>query len=203
MKPEIFICEQGSADWYEARRGLPTASMFATIMRDGKGGGESKTRRKYLLQLAGEILTGEPMETYSNEHMERGKAMEDEARKAYAFQHDAELERVGFIRRGRAGCSPDALIGTKRMLEIKTTLPHMLIDIHLRGEYPPGHEAQCQGNLWVAKREEIDIAIYWPKMPLYVQTIRRNEKYIEGLARAVDEFNSELAYVVQQMRRLG
>lgn len=203
MKPEIFICEQGSADWYEARRGLPTASMFATIMRDAKGGGESKTRRKYLLQLAGEILTGEPMETYSNDHMERGKAMEDEARKAYAFQHDAELQRVGFIRRGRAGCSPDALIGTKRMLEIKTTLPHLLIDIHLRGEYPPGHEAQCQGNLWVAQREEIDIAIYWPKMPLYVQTIRRNEKYIEGLARAVDDFNSELAYVVQQMRRIG
>ncbi len=203
MRPEIFICEQGSADWYEARLGLPTASMFATIMRDGRGGGESKTRRKYLLQLAGEILTGEPMETYSNDHMERGKAMEDEARKAYAFEHDAELERVGFIRCGRAGCSPDALIGSKRMLEIKTTLPHLLIDIHLRGEYPPGHEAQCQGNLWVAQREEIDIAIYWPKMPLYVQTIRRNEKYIEGLARAVDEFNSELAYVVQQMRRLG
>lgn len=203
MKPEIFICEQGSADWYEARRGLPTASMFATIMRDGKGGGESKTRRKYLLQLAGEVLTGEPMETYSNDHMERGKAMEDEARKAYAFQYDAELQRVGFIRRGRAGCSPDALIGTKRMLEIKTTLPHLLIDIHLRGEYPPGHEAQCQGNLWVAQREEIDIAIYWPKMPLYVQTIRRNERYISALEKAVDEFNAELAYVVQQMRRLG
>jgi predicted nucleic acid-binding protein len=28
----------------------------------------------------GEILTGEPMESYSNAHMERGKAMEDEAR---------------------------------------------------------------------------------------------------------------------------
>lgn len=56
-KPEIFICEQGSADWYEARRGIPTASMFSTVMASGRGGGESKTRRKYLLQLAGEILT--------------------------------------------------------------------------------------------------------------------------------------------------
>lgn len=203
MKPEIIQCEQGSAEWYEARRGLPTASMFATVMASGKGGAESKTRRKYLLQLAGEILTEEPMETYSNDHMARGKEMEDKARELYAFRSDAEIERAGFIKRGRAGCSPDGLIGKKKMLEIKTTLPHLLIDIHLRGEYPAGHEAQCQGNLWVAQREEIDIAIYWPKMPLYVQTIRRDEKYIEGLARAVDEFNAELAYVVQQMRRLG
>lgn len=89
------------------------------------------------------------------------------------------------------------------MLEIKTTLPDLLIDIHLRGEFPPEHLAQCQGNLWVAERESIDIAIFWPRMPLYVQTIHRDEAYISRLASAVDEFNSELAYVVQQMRKLA
>lgn len=202
-KPEIFTCEQGTEEWFKIRMGIPTASMFATVMASGKGGGESKTRRKYMLQLAGEILTGEPMESYSNAAMERGKTMEDDIRKLYAFQTDAELERVGFIKTDRTGCSPDALIGKKKMLEIKTTLPHLLIDIHLRQEFPPEHLAQCQGNLWVAQREEIDIAIGYTKMPLYVQTIRRDENYITALAKAVDEFNAELAYVVQQMRRLG
>lgn len=199
----IYNCEQGSPEWFEARRGIPTASNFATVMALGKGGGESKTRRKYMLQLAGEILTGESMETYSNQHMERGKEMEDEIRRLYAFQRDVELERVGFIRRRLTGCSPDALIGKKKMLEIKTTLPDLLIDIHLRGEFPPAHMAQCQGNLWVAEREEIDIAIGWKKMPLYIQTIHRDERYISGLEKAVYEFCSELAYVVQQMRRIG
>jgi hypothetical protein len=203
MKPQIFTCEQGSPEWFEARRGIPTASAFATVMANGKGGGESKTRRKYMLQLAGEILTEEPMESYSNPAMERGKAMEDEIRRLYSFQTDSEVERVGFIKSGKTGCSPDALIGKKKMLEIKSTLPHLLIDIHLRGEFPPEHKAQCQGNLWVAKREEIDIAIGYTKMPLYIQTIRRDEPYIDAMARAVDEFNAELAYVVQQMRKLG
>jgi hypothetical protein len=143
------------------------------------------------------------METFTNAAMERGKEMEDAARKQYAFQTDAELEQVGFIRRGKTGCSPDSLVGKNRMLEIKTTRPDLLIDIHLRGEFPPEHRAQCMGNLWVAEREEIDIAIFWPKMPLYVQTIRRDETYIAVLAKAVDEFNAELAYVVQQMRKLG
>lgn len=201
---EVFPdVEQGSEEWLKLRLGLVTASNFSTVLANGRGGGESKTRRKYLLQLAAETLTGDPSETYSNDHMLRGQEMEAKARELYAFRSDAEIERIGFIKRGRAGCSPDGLIGKKKMLEIKTTLPHLLIDIHLRGEYPPGHEAQCQGNLWIAQREEIDIAIYWPKMPLYVQTIRRNEKYIEALERAVDEFNHELAYVVHQMRKLA
>ena len=208
-KIEVFTCEQGSDEWFAARRGIPTASMFATVMASGKGGSESKTRRKYMLQLAGEILTEEPMWSFSNEHMNRGKEMEDAVRKQYAFQTDADLERIGFLRHGKKGCSPDSLIGKKRMLEVKTMLPDLLIDIHLRGEFPPGHKAQCQGNLWVAKREEIDIAIgYIPpppmkSMPLYVQPIRRDEPYIAAMAKAVDEFNQELEYVVAQMRRFG
>lgn len=200
---EISYCEQGTEEWLRTRMGIPTSSMFATVMASGKGGGESKTRRKYMLQLAGEILTGEPMEGYTNANMERGKEMEDDIRKMYAFQTDSELERVGFIKWGKTGCSPDALIGKKRMLEIKTTQPHLLIDIHLRGEFPPEHRAQCMGNLWVAGREEIDIAIGWPKMPLYIQTIRRDENYIAALEIAVNEFNNELADVVSRMRRLG
>lgn len=205
---EIIDVEQGSEEWYRARMGIPTASMFATVMAQGKGGGESKTRRTYMLKLAGEILTGRPMENYSNDHMERGREMEEMLRNQYAFQTNSDLERVGFIKRGRAGCSPDSLIGKKKMLEIKSTLPHLLIDIHMRGEFPPEHKAQCQGALWVAEREEIDIAIGWTDVeagfigiPLYIQTLHRDEKYIEAIARAVEEFNGELAYVVQQMRR--
>lgn len=201
---EVFKdVDQGSDEWKKIRAGIPTSSMFHAVLASGKGGGESKGRRTYMLKLAGEILTGEPMESYTNDHMEHGKEIEDEIRKLYAFQTDADVERVGFIKNGKKGCSPDGLVGKKKMLEIKRTMPHLLIDIHLRQEFPPGHLAQCQGNLWVAEREEIDIAIGYTKMPLYVQTIRRDETYIAALAKAVDEFNAELAYVVQQMRRIG
>jgi len=203
MSMEIIDCEQGSEEWFRARMGLPTASQFATVMARGKGGGESLTRRKYMLQLAGEILTGEPMESYSNAHMERGKEMEEQARNLYSFQTNYDLQRVGFIRNGKKGCSPDALVAANGMVEIKTTLPHLLIDIFLRGEFPPEHRHQCQGGLWIAEREWIDIAIFWPKMPLYTQRIHRDEVFISALAVAVDEFNDELADVVQRMRSHG
>ena len=98
MTIQIIECEQNTPQWYEARLGIPTASMFATVMASGRGGGESKTRADYMRKLAGEILTGEPMEAFSNSNMERGKIMEDEARDLYAFLKNCEPQRVGFIR---------------------------------------------------------------------------------------------------------
>lgn len=200
---EVFDCEQNSAEWYRARMGIPTASEFSTVLAKGRSGGESKTRRTYMLKLAGEILTGEPMENYSNQHMERGKEMEPEARNLYAFLIEGDLTRVGFIKNGAKGCSPDALIGEKGMLEIKTALPHILIDLHTRNDFPPEHVPQCQGALWVTEREWIDIACYWPKLPLFVKRIYRDEAYIKMLSTAVDDFNMELSQIVDYMRRHG
>jgi 23S rRNA pseudoU1915 N3-methylase RlmH len=200
---EIIECEQGTEEWYRARMGIPTASEFHTILAKGKDGGASVTRATYMMKLAGEILTGEPSESYSNAHMERGKVMEEEARALYAFRHDDEIRRVGFIINGPKGCSPDSLIGEDGMLEIKTTLPHLLIPMLLKDDFPPQHKAQCQGALWVAKREWIDIAVYWPKLPMFEQRAYRDEKYIAELSRAVDQFNAELHDKVERIRALG
>lgn len=200
---KIVDCAQNSDEWLRARMGMPTASEFATIMAKGRDGGDSKTRKTYLMKLAGEIVTGEPMENYSNAHMERGKVMEDEARDLYCFTHDVDPQRVGFIVNGPKGCSPDSLIGERGMLEIKTQLPHLLIETHLKGGFPPEHKAQCQGGLWVAEREWIDIAIYWRKLPLFVKRAYRDEAYIAEMSRAVDQFNAELAEVVKRIRALG
>ncbi|ALN73563.1 lambda exonuclease family protein [Aureimonas sp. AU20] len=200
MSPQVFDMEQGGPEWFAARAGIPTASMFATVLAKGKGDTASKTRRTYMLKLAGEILTGEPMESYTNAHMERGRSMEDDARRAYAFMADADPDLVGFIRSGQKGCSPDSLLGADGLLEIKTKLPHILIDVLLRGEIPPEHIAQCQGQLWVAEREWVDFVAYWPGLPLFVKRAYRDEAYIADLSKAVDLFNDQLADMVAQVK---
>jgi hypothetical protein len=196
---QIFDVEQNSPEWLRARMGIPTASQFSTVLAKGEG----KTRRTYMLKLAGEIITGEPMESFSNEHTERGHAMEDEARDLYAFQTGAELRRVGFIRNGRAGCSPDSLIGEDGGLEIKTKLPHLLIDLMLKDEFPSEHKAQVQGTLWLTKREWWDLPVYYRGMPLFTKRATRDEVYIQRLATEVDRFNDELDAVVAEIRRRG
>ncbi len=195
---QVFHCAQGSPEWFAARAGIPTASQFATVMASGRGGGDSKTRRTYMLKLAGEILTGEPMDNFSNVHTERGHEMEPDARNFYAFLHDVEPELIGFIRNGSVGASPDSLIGDAGMLEIKTKLPHLLLDLLLRDEFPSEHMAQCQGQLWIAEREWVDLVCYWPNMPKFVKRVHRDEEYISKLVSAVDQFNAELAEIVER-----
>lgn len=203
MAPRIIDCQQGEPEWFAARLGLPTASEFSTILAKGKDGGKSVTRKTYLLKLAGEILTGEPMETYSNQHMERGKEWEAEAREAYELMKDVDTQQVGFIVNGRAGCSPDSLIGTDGGLEIKTALPHIQVDRLLRGELPPEYRAQVQGNIWVCERSYWDFVSYCRGLPLLIVRVPRDDGYIATLAGAVKEFNAELASVVDAIRSKG
>jgi hypothetical protein len=185
---EVITCEQGSPEWFKARLGLPTASEFKTVMAKGEG----KTRRAYMLKLLGELLTGESEDSYSNAHMERGKAQEPEARDLYSFHRGVEPELVGFIKSGPKGCSPDSLIGKNGMLEIKTKLSHLQLDVLLANRLPPEHVAQCQGNLWVAEREWIDFCSYRPKLPLFVIRVFRDDTYIRKMAAEVDAFLAEM-----------
>lgn len=185
---EIFDCEQGGADWFEARRGVVTASRFFDVLAKGQG----ITRRKYMLTLAGEAITGEVAESYTNAHMERGHAMEAEARDLYAFNADVEPQLVGFMKRGRAGASPDALVGEDGMLEIKSKLPCLQLDVLDKGRLPPEHVAQVQGQLAVSGRAWCDFISYWPKLPLFCVRVERDESYIAALNQAIADFIGEL-----------
>jgi hypothetical protein len=196
---QIFDCPQNSEAWFEARRGVPTASAFAQLLAKGEG----ITRKTYMLKLAGEIITGRGAKSFSNEDTERGHEWEPEARDLYAFQTGAALKRVGFIRNGRMGCSPDSLIDEDGGLEVKTTEPHLLIEIMLKDEFPPKHKAQVQGTLLVTGRQWWDLLVYSRDMPPFIKRAYRDEKYIQSLATEIDKFNAELDDVVSKIRARG
>jgi len=196
---EVFDCEQGSPEWFNARRAIVTASEFATVMAKGRSGGESVTRRKYLLTLAGEAITGEVADKWEgNRHTERGKLLEPEAREAYAFIAGVDPLQVGFMRRGGAGASPDSLVGSDGLLEIKTKLPHLQLDCLEADRLPPEHIAQVQGQLWISGRQWCDFVSYWPGLPIFIKRVHRDEAYIAGLSVAVNEFIAELSAIVNK-----
>src|SRR6185503_13190792 len=166
----IYDFEQGSAEWHQARCGVVTASRFKDVLAEGDG----KMRGKYLRELASETIRGWVEDGYSNEHMARGQEQEDDARRAFAFEHAIEPIRVGFIRRGRVGCSPDSLIGEDGGLEIKSALGHIQIDRLQRGRLPPEHIAQVQGSLWVTGRKWWSFVSYSPDLPLMHVRVERD-----------------------------
>lgn len=195
--PEFFDVSQGSDDWHQLRCGIATASEFNIILRDGE---TSKTLNEYRLKKAGEILTGQPAESYSNWHHERGKMHEPLAREAFVDNFGVELDRIGFVKNEFAGCSPDSLIRPDGGLETKSMLPHLLIPILVKQAFPPQFKAQCQGNIWICECDWWYLAIFWPGLPLYVQRIYRDEQYIARLKDAVIKFNDEVAEIVEHIR---
>jgi len=211
-KVEIITCEQNSVEWHRARMGIPTASNFEAIMTPGKTKAEQKTRRTYMLKLAGEILTGQPMDMVMTRDMERGHLLEPEARDLYQLQTGVQLDRVGFIKAPRAGCSPDSLIGADGGLEIKTKLPHLVLDLILKDEFPEEHKAQVQGAMWLTDREWWDLSVVAaididgrpalaPNIPAFIKRATRDEAFIAQLASEIDRFNTDLDAIVAEMRR--
>ena len=91
---KIIDVPQGTPEWFSARCGIPSSSNFDKIVTmDGK---PSKQREKYLYKLAGERVSGITEESYTKGAMQRGKEMEDEARKLYTFHTGLEVQQVGF-----------------------------------------------------------------------------------------------------------
>lgn len=191
---QVHEMVQGTPEWFEVRRGLPTTSKFGAILAKGAG----KTRRRYLFDLAGEILTGEPVTSYSNAHMERGNEQEPQARQFYSFLTDEETTQVGFITNHGAGASPDSLVGSDGILEIKSKLPALLLEAHERGRFPLEHIAQCQGQLWITEREWVDLICFCPRMKPLIVRAYRDEEYIANLASEVEQFNADLADIVSK-----
>lgn len=197
---EVFDMDQNSDAWLKIRSGIPTASSFQCLMAESA---DRKGRATYMRKIAGEIISGVPNESFRTEAMDRGHAMEDDARRKYAFMCDAEPELVGFIRNGARGCSPDALIGTDGLLEIKTQRPDILIETILKDEFPSAHKAQTQGGLLISERDWCDIVVFYTGMPWFCKRAYRDVKYIAALSRAIDEFNEETAELVEKIRRYG
>lgn len=186
----ITHIEQGSADWLALRLGIVTASELDSLLVNGKGeAGFGAAAFTYMDQLIGERITGEAADPFQgNRHTERGHELEGVARGLYEARTDATTEQVGIILNHGIGYSPDALVGSSGLTEIKTKLPKLQVGVILAGEVPKEHVAQCQGGLWASEREWIDFISYWPGMPLFIKRAHRDEAMIDKIAERVRTF---------------
>ncbi len=201
----VFDCEQGSAEWFRARLGIPTASSFDKIVTPVTGK-LSKSSVKYAYRLLAERLLNAPMETIEGQQwMERGKELEPLAANQYEFVNDAQLVRVGFITTddGLIGASPDRLVKGKAVgVEIKCPAPHTHLGYLLDG-HPVEYRPQVQGQLFVAELDRVDFYSYHPRMPPCAISTPRDEPYIKLLIEALNEFNERLFSMLERAKTLG
>jgi len=204
----ITDISQGSEEWKSLRLGKITASCFDKVMAKGRGNSPSKTRQSYMMQLAAEILTQQPQDSFTNQYMEWGNECEPQARSMYEFNNNVDVEEVAFIELDEhVGVSPDGLVGDNGMVEIKCPKTTTQLERFLSGEFPSTYKAQVQGQLWVSEREWCDFISFDPRIngaaSYFEIRVERDEEYIKLLRKEVHKFSVELRIMLGKLLQLG
>lgn len=189
---------QGSDEWFAARLGKVTASRVADVIARTKTG-YSASRANYMAELIAERLSGVRTEGFTNAAMAWGTEKEPEARAAYAFMHDVDVEEVGFVDHpliDMTGASPDGLVGEFGMVEIKCPNTATHLDTLLGGIVPAKYVTQMQWQMACTGRRWCDFASYDPRLPeamrLFVQRVERDDTFITETEAEVAAFLAEL-----------
>ena len=189
---------QGELAWMQLRLGMPTASRADSLVtprtRKPSGG-----RARYRAELLAEWMLGQPLDDGSSGFMQRGTDMEDDARRWYEFEGDVEVEQVGFVTRddGEAGCSPDGLVLSEGLLEIKCPSALQHVQYMLGDE--PDYLGQVNFQMYITDRAWADVLSYHPELPPVVYRVKRDETYISLLVPVLDEFIGRLSKEKQRL----
>lgn len=213
-QPVPLAGEQGSAEWFAARRGRATASRFkdARDFRIGRGdkrGEETAKRAAYRKELVIERVTGRSVEHYVTGPMRDGIDREPLAKMAYEARTGRMLVESGFVRHPTlpmVGGSPDALIGDDGGLEVKSPTPLVHLQTLIDG-MDADHLPQVQGLIWITGAQWWDFCSYCPHFdePLrtYIQRIPRDDAYIAELAADIALFLREVDAQVELLRKIA
>lgn len=197
---ETFDCEQGSKEWFDLRIGSIGGSSIGAVCAKGEG----KSRKSLLYRFAGEILSGEKYEGYQNHHMERGIALEPEAKRLYAFKTGRDVVNVGLKRlEPHKHCSPDGMIEPDGTIEVKCVIPSVHIETIDSDKVPAAYVKQVQWNLFITKSTWCDFVSYSPTVldiPIWIITVERNEKLIKQMNEEADRFIEDLKVLVEKIK---
>jgi putative phage-type endonuclease len=195
--------EQGTEEWKLARLGKVTASRVSAA-RAKKG---TATRADYIADIITERLTGSPIESYTNAYMEWGTANEPLARAAYEIKTGIWVEQVAIVNHPTIpnfAASPDGLVWTDGLLEIKCPKTSTHLGWMMKGTVPSEHKNQLLAQLACTGREWVDFVSFDPRLPehlqLFVVRFQPERKDIEDLEKDVMTFLTE---VDTMQRKLG
>jgi putative phage-type endonuclease len=201
--PLIEGLDQQTPEWLVHRVAMVTASRVADVMNYLKKGGESQARKNYKSEIVCEVLTGLAYEHYVTPAMEWGISTEPLAVAAYEVERDVELEPGGFWVHdaiSRFGASPDRLIGSDGIAEIKcpTTATH--IDYLSARTVPEEYQWQILAQLACTGRQWCDFVSFDPRLPkkfqMFVCRFPRDDKRIAEMETEVCKFLEEVAALI-------
>lgn len=200
--------EQRTDEWFAARLGKVTASRVADVIARTKSG-YSTSRDNYMAQLVVERITGKQAESFTNSAMQWGTDQEPFARAAYETRYGVMVEEVGFITHpsiNDSGASPDGLVDTSGLVEIKCPNTATHIETLINGSVPSKYLTQMQWQMACTGRQWCDFVSFDSRMPagaqLWVKRVERDDALIGEIEAEVAKFLTELAVKVEKLNSL-
>jgi predicted phage-related endonuclease len=190
---------QGTEEWFAQRRGLVTASVVGKLLTPTLKVADNDTARGITATLVAERITGVTEDSYTNNDMLRGVMCEPIARDIYSgLYHQAE--ETGFMRYDgdgwSLGFSPDGVVGTDGLLEVKSPRAQTHVQTTLADKVPHHYIAQCQAGLLVSGRKWIDWVSYCGGLPLYVKRVYPDPDWFEAITAACIAFETNATALV-------
>lgn len=198
--------EQRSDEWFSARLGCVTASRTADVMAKTKSG-YSASRANYMAQLITERLTGQASEGFSSAAMQWGTDTEPQARMAYELMTGENVEETGFVLHPTIkffGASPDGLVGSDGLIEIKCPNTSTHIDTLLSDKVPSKYITQMHVQMICTGREWCDFVSFDPRLPgdmsFWMRRVQRDHNLCKDIETEVIAFLEELGMKIQNLR---
>jgi putative phage-type endonuclease len=199
------MIEQGTPEWFAQRLGKVTASRIADIMAKTKTG-VSASRGNYLAQLVAERLTGQSADTFKSGAMQHGTETEPQARMVYEAETGQIVTEVAMINHPTiemSGASPDGLVGTDGLVEIKCPNTSTHIASLMADKAPSGYIPQMQWQMACTGRAWCDFVSFDPRMPedmqLLIKRVPRDEALIAEYEAEVVKFLAEVQETVDKL----
>jgi putative phage-type endonuclease len=200
---------QGSDEWRLARCGSLGASRVADAIAKTKSGWGA-SRANLMAELIAERLTGVPAEGYTNAAMQWGTATEPQARAAYEWHTGHTVEEVGLIRHPSiqgTHASPDGLVGTDGLIEVKCPNTATALDTLLGGKVPERYQVQMAWQMRCCDRVWCDFVSFDPRLPenlrMFTKRVHRDDVMIARLEKDVTEFLTELSDKVAALEAIA
>ena len=208
IAPKHIQDDMGALEkWLADRLGKFTGSNAWKCTKRLKGGGRSQEWTNYKIELIGERLTGMRQDVFLNAAMLHGVETQSDAERAYENHTDTRTQEVWFVHHKSilmSGASPDRLVGSDGVLEIKCPLSKTHLETLLSKEIPEKHIPQLMWELACTGRQWVDFVSFDPRLPkelrLFVKRFYRDDEKISEMENTVREFLEELD---GDMRALG
>lgn len=212
---------QRTSKWFADRLFRFTSSELDKLLSEpksktAKNAGElSESSKDYIYDKISEYITNGTILDYrdlNTKEVKWGEQYEDEARNVYVAKTGQEVDLCGFIPYNEYfGGSPDGLVGSDGMIEIKCPYSGKVFVRYLimdkaddLKQYKREYYTQIQGNLLATGRKWCDFVAYDPRvqnfdLSIKILRIERDEDYI---SRCLEQLNKANLYKEQIKSKL-